>query len=75
MSDKDINEFLTEYLLHAKINALKSEIHLHNILYEIPILTSQRTRYLKVTNNPSMLFRDIICAYYERRNTKTQSMG
>jgi hypothetical protein len=40
MSDKDINEFLTEYLLHAKINALKSEIHLHNILYEIPIPTS-----------------------------------
>jgi len=44
MSDKDINEFLTEYLLHSKINALKSQIHLHNILYKIPIRTSQRTR-------------------------------
>lgn len=44
MSDKDINEFLTEYLLHAKINALKSQIHLHNILYKIPIRTSRRTR-------------------------------
>jgi hypothetical protein len=76
MGDKGINEFLTEYLLHAKINALKSKIHLHNILYKIPILTSQGTRYLTVTNNnPSMLFRDIICVYYDRRSTNTQPVG
>jgi hypothetical protein len=32
MCDKDINEFLTEYLLHAKINPFQSNCSVNRIL-------------------------------------------